>query len=395
VICNYCFSNEQIKQFIEENGDEAEENYQCSNCQEVNNDDLIEPIYILANSELAARLQQVIQNLYEHETIHGLYGSATMFARDEDEEPNDYAGCLNLEEVCWEIFDDGDKLAKIISSNVNIRDIQQGCDDLFSDTYSQVWKDKCWFEQDSLNWEKFSKKIKHSLRFFDTIDYNRINELQKLNMIFKSLGNSSIEQDFVFRARGIKKHQIKDVNSYPLKELGQAPEKLAGHNRFSPSGISYLYLAFDKQTALDEIYDDNKTLYAVGKFSLHEGLNILNLKKDNFVQLSEQYTNPFDNSYDSYFHCSIQALEFFIKEIQKSISDDDKVLEYLPTQILAEYIRLQGFDGFIFNSSKNNNGVNIVLFENKILNIIDHEIIKVGSLLNRALNYFKSFWRCK
>lgn len=395
MVCNYCFSNIQIKQYIKENGDNAEENYQCKNCQEISNDDLSEPMYILSKSRLTEKLQQVIQNLYEHENVHGLYGSAIMFAREENEEPNDYAGCLNLEEVCWELFDDGDKLAQIISSNISIRDIQQGGDDLFSDTYSQVWKDKCWFEQDSLNWEEFSKKTKHSLRFFDTYDYSRINELQKLNRVFESLGNYSIEQEFVFRARGIIKDQINFINSNPLKELGQTPEKLAKHNRFSPSGISYIYLALDKQTAMDETYDNSKTLYAVGKFELEKGLNILNLKKDNFDNLAKQYTNPFHDSYDAYFHCSIQALTFFIKEIQKPIGDDDKVLEYVSTQILAEYIRLQGFDGFIFNSSKNADGINLVLFENKIENIFNHEIIRVGSLLNRTLNYLKSFWKCK
>ena len=122
---------------------------------------------------------------------------------------------------------------------------------------------------------------------------------------------------------------------------------------------------------------------------------VLNLKKDNFDNLAKQYTNPFHDSYDAYFHCSIQALTFFIKEIQKPIGDDDKVLEYVSTQILAEYIRLQGFDGFIFNSSKNADGINLVLFENKIENIFNHEIIRVGSLLNRTLNYLKSFWKCK
>jgi hypothetical protein len=396
MVCNYCFSSEQIKQFIKENGIEAEQAYQCPNCQKINNDYLIEPLYILLKVELAKKLQQVIQNLYEHEAVHGLYGRATMFVREDGDEPNDFAGCLSLQEVCEELFEDEDnQLAQIISSNVNIRNIKQGGNDYFSDIYSEVWKDKCWFEQDSLNWEEFSKKTKHSLRFFDTNYYSRINELQKLNRVFESLGNYSIEQEFLFRARGIKKHQKHDIKSNPLKELGQAPAKLAGHNRFSPSGISYIYLAFDKQTAMDEIYENNKKLYALGKFELKEGLNILNLKKDNFDNLAKQYTNPFDDSYDSYFHCSIQALTFFIKEIQKPISDNDKVLEYLPTQILAEYIRLQGFDGFIFNSSKNNNGVNIVVFENKISNIIDNEIIKVGSIFNQVLNYFKSIWRGK
>lgn len=66
MICNYCFSNEQIKQYIEENGDEAEQNHQCQNCQEINNDDLIEPMYVLEKLEIIEKSNILSINIKNH-----------------------------------------------------------------------------------------------------------------------------------------------------------------------------------------------------------------------------------------------------------------------------------------------------------------------------------------
>ena len=182
MICNYCFENENIKKYIEDNGNEAALDYQCQECQEMNDTNLIDEMYVISEAELSERVCTVITNLFEHENVHGLYGSAAMIAEG-DEEPNDYAGCLSLNEVCWELFDDGDKLSTLIVENHNGREFTDGGYNDFSDEYGNVWKDKCWFEQDSLSWNRFSEKIKHSLRFFDTEDFNRLYELKKLEKL--------------------------------------------------------------------------------------------------------------------------------------------------------------------------------------------------------------------
>lgn len=372
MICSYCFRDEKIQTYIIANGSKANKNHLCEECQTVNEEDLITEMYLIQKSDLADRLRMVITNLYSHENQHGLYGSARAFAEG-DEEPNDYAGCSSLSDVCWDLFNEGEKLPSLLIETQNWKDIADGCDaSEFDDEYSNVWKGKCFFEQDSFDWDNFSKKIKHSLRFFDTDEFNRVDELEKLNRLFEILSEHITSEDIAYRARGIKTYQLEKIRSNPSEELGQAPEQFAGHNRFSPSGISYIYLAYDEKTGISEVYDVDKDLYAVGKFSLENDLRLLNLKQDNFERLSTTYTNPFDDRFESYFNCSIGALQLFIKSIQQPINNDEKSLEYLPTQILAEYIRLQGYDGFIFDSTKNDDGVNIVLFENKI-NYIDFQ----------------------
>lgn len=52
----------------------------------------------------------------------------------------------------------------------------------------------------------------------------------------------------------------------------------------------------------------------------------------------------------------------FLVEISKPPTRHDDLLEYVPTQVLAEYLRSKGIDGIKFNSSQNNLGVNFTFF---------------------------------
>ena len=36
MICNFCFANKYLKEYIEENGDKAETDYRCPECKEKN-----------------------------------------------------------------------------------------------------------------------------------------------------------------------------------------------------------------------------------------------------------------------------------------------------------------------------------------------------------------------
>lgn len=69
--------------------------------------------------------------------------------------------------------------------------------------------------------------------------------------------------------------------------------------------------------------------------------------------------NPFD---EKNFNILLTDVYEFITDISKPINESDTLLEYVSTQIMAEYIWSQGYDGFIFDSSQNKGGENLVLF---------------------------------
>lgn len=369
MICNYCSSNKQINNFIQTTGDLATLNYQCPHCQEIYNDDLIDKMYIMPKSLLVEKLQQVIFNCYEHECVHGLFGSATMFAREEGDDPNDFAGCLDLKEVCWDLFGD-EELSELISSNLSWRDIADGAEDYFSDTYSLVWKDRCWWDDERFGlsqWQTFCENVKHKARYFSHPGFNVQEALQNFSQLFKKLKYSeSIE---IYRARKVSSLQEKiTIESNPSCELGKVPIHYAKNNRFSPVGISYGYFALDKITALKEtrIATGN---YAIGKFSITSDLNLIDFRQSTM----KEKVNIFNDQLDESLYCQQKFILEFLKDVSKPICDDDQLLEYVPTQIMAEYIWHLGYDGFLFDSSQGEHGVNVVIFETSY-SFISYEI---------------------
>jgi len=280
----------------------------------------------------------------------------------------------SLEEICSEFCDlCGDEVAQMITDELWY-EYKYGVDNSFGDIYDSEWLPICYLERDAFDWDDFSRKIKHSLRFFDTTAFDRKYELSKLNNFLEKYSRKDLDS-IVFRARGIDKKDISKINENPDKELGKVPEKIAQHNRFSPIGISYMYVASDEKTAIQEVFDSSNEIYAVGIFELKKDLNLIDLREKIIKDNMKRYIDSFSDDFESSIYCAAKALKEFIKEVQKPINDKNKILEYLPTQVLAEYIRLLKYDGFIYGSSKNKEGYNIVLFDEKGT-YIKHKFLK-------------------
>ena len=133
--------------------------------------------------------------------------------------------------------------------------------------------------------------------------------------------------------------------------MSPAPPKYAGTNRMSPAGISYLYVASDKETAYKECrYKDTKVM--VAEYILTEELTIIDFSQSAFVNTK----SIFSNEYDHDLHWINNFLDAFIQEITAPVDDEkkDHSYEYAATQVMAEYIRSLGYDGICFNSSVGN-----------------------------------------
>src|ERR1051325_1492730 len=79
--------------------------------------------------------------------------------------------------------------------------------------------------------------------------------------------------------------------------------------------------------------------------------------------------SPFNEFYSFYFeHFDRPFLEHFQQEVSKPILPDDAPIEYTPTQIFTEYLKVyrddkkNGIDGIVYKSSMNVGGKCIVLF---------------------------------
>lgn len=381
LVCNYCFENEKIQDLIVSLDIPADDSYTCS-CG-MKNDDIEEiKLYLMDKQELAKFLINIINELYIHENIHGMGCRARSYV-EEDEDPFELAGLSDLHDVCYNLFGDN-LLADFIVENEPYVDIPGGEEYLFESAYDRVWQHRCFFEREDedefglSNWEIFCKNVKHKARYFDHKEFSVTETLENFNEFFEQIVIDDLEKD-IFRAR--KTYSMKDkidIKSNPSKELGKVPVEYAKNNRFSPIGISYGYFSFDEQTVLKETRCNLNDEVAIGRFELVDDLKIIDFRQET---MRKKFLNYFSDSFNVKFYCIDHFIREFLTDISRPISEDNQLLEYIPTQIMSEYIWSKGYDGFIFDSSININGTNIVLFEEKYQYKEHHQYKIIDSIL--------------
>ena len=149
---------------------------------------------------------------------------------------------------------------------------------------------------------------------------------------------------------------LNDINL--LMEISPPPPNLAKNYRMSPAGISYTYLSTDIKTCLMEIKIKNCENAIVGEFITKKSLKILDLSYTPVYEVKSCFSPDYDHSQN----WIADFVDHFKNEISTPISEDDGELEYVATQLLAEYIRMKKYDGIKFKSSLNPEGFNYVLF---------------------------------
>ena len=365
MVCNYCFENEKIQDLIVSLNVSSTDDYICS-CGMQNDDTEEIKLYLMDKEELAKSLINVINKLYIHENIHGM-GYRVESCVDDDEYPFEFTGLSDLYDVCESLFDDSE-FADFIIDNKPYVDIPGGEVDLFESAYYRVWQHICFFEREDedryglSNWELFCKNVKHKARYFDHEQFSVTKTLENFNEFFEQIIIGDLEKN-IFRARKIFSSQDKtNINSNPSKELGKVPVEYAKNNRFSPVGISYGYFSFDNQTVIKETRCNLNDEVAIGKFKINDDLKIIDFRQET---MTKKFLNYFSGRFNRKFYCIDHFIREFLADISRPIDEDSQVLEYIPTQIMSEYIWSKGYDGFLFDSSVNVNSTNIVLFEEK------------------------------
>ena len=127
------------------------------------------------------------------------------------------------------------------------------------------------------------------------------------------------------------------------------------------------------KTIIKEIRATNEDRVAIGKFTI-ENLNLVDLRKEHIDSISKDI---FDARCSAQLLCSAKTILEFLADITKEVKREDSHLEYIPTQLVSEYIRSLGFDGFIFDSSLCS-GTNYVLFKNSYT-FVEYQIMNITS----------------
>jgi hypothetical protein len=138
---------------------------------------------------------------------------------------------------------------------------------------------------------------------------------------------------------------------YKGSEIDAPPPHMATSGRINRAGVSFLYCATEKYTAISEVRPHPGDRVSLAKFQLNSDAKVFDLS-------STQILRFFDNDEKLDKFIPLNTLGVLINE---TIPPSERI-RYSITQLIADCIRKLGFDGIAFNSTVGN-GKNIVLFD--------------------------------
>ena len=201
-----------------------------------------------------------------------------------------------------------------------------------------------------------SKKSKNAFAIL-----KEVGQITKQLNLIKKIDKGTV----VYRCR--QHHSSKAISE---KERLVAPQKEYAiyPNRFSPSGISMLYSAFDPTTAILETIsraDREKDSITISKFKLKKEIYVVDFNR------LPKLPSIFDFKKVK-THYLIRFLYDLVKDFTQEIKKDGKEhIEYVPTQVVTEYFRYpfnknrqNTIDGIVYPSSKNKSKSSSVIFWN-------------------------------
>ena len=362
-VCENCFDSDVINEHIIKVGKKFRADFVCEECKNRSR-------YRVDKSIFADDVRSAITRHFSNDVQHGLYTSALMMAKDEGDDASDIFDSHNLMGISTDLFgiDYNEKFYKLILDDPDYDSPFNGSE--YDEGWMNIGRDWDGSSFIELKWKDFCENVKHKARFFDHAQFDRKVELSKLDETFSTL--SINVSTILYRARNANKDETQDkIIANPALELGIAPPNRAGHNRFSPSGIPYVYLSEDDKTIIKEIRANDGDRVGIARFRI-DNLNLVDLRKITLDTISKDL---FNEKCTAQLKCSANTILDFLIDITKPINKEDNHLEYIPTQIVSEYIWSLGYNGFIFDSSLCS-GTNYVLFKPSY-SFVDYKIIQL------------------
>ncbi|MDD2702843.1 MAG: RES family NAD+ phosphorylase [Candidatus Omnitrophica bacterium] len=161
--------------------------------------------------------------------------------------------------------------------------------------------------------------------------------------------------------------QILPLEPFSGEDMGIPPFSKKAVGRANPHGIKCLYLATDEQTAVAEVRPYKGGFVSIVCFSVKESMDLIDFSSPGFKGFFFSAGGAFAlGRMEGVDQGAIEKviLGLINYDFSKPVRHEDQVIDYIPTQILAEHIKRDGFKGIIYNSSLSwSNGDNVALFD--------------------------------
>jgi hypothetical protein len=229
-------------------------------------------------------------------------------------------------------------------------------------------------------WDAFRETVKHEARFvFALIEHDRDPEyedpgepVQRGAAMLRELGRLIVAYQLIAKIPAettLYRVRVDDAGEHhsTAAALGSTPHEIASQSRMSPAGIPMLYAAEDIDTALAETVDpvrDAGKVATVATFCTTENSQVVDLGRLPSVP------SIFDPRPEAARErAELGFLHGFRRDVSAPIKPDNRIhIEYVPTQVVSEYLRYllrdgdgRGVDGLAYDSAQAD-GRNVVLF---------------------------------
>jgi hypothetical protein len=155
----------------------------------------------------------------------------------------------------------------------------------------------------------------------------------------------------------------------PSERMVPDPKYIRHGGRANPSGFAYLYLAATPETALAEMRPWVGEALTLAIFEIKKDIKVVVCRtgaEDWEERLFEE--NPTAGEIEKYVWNDIS------RAFARPVSREDQESVYLPTQILAEAFKAEGFNGLAYRSSLER-GTNLVLFDLNVAKQLPHRFV--------------------
>ena len=196
-------------------------------------------------------------------------------------------------------------------------------------------------------WDNLKLSVLKEKRFFS--DHNDLDSFDFLIPEATLYKNTKL-----YRARILPKGKTR----LRCSEMGCPPRELATAGRANPPGISYLYLCGNEETTYYEVRAVQLDKLSIGCFKVQKDLAIVDFNTEISLYLA------FDGGSDlSDIVASKKIISAIREDMSRPMRRYDSELEYIPTQMICEYCKMQGAAGISFDSTMHKGGKNYVLFD--------------------------------
>ena len=174
--------------------------------------------------------------------------------------------------------------------------------------------------------------------------------------------------------------RISTEDGFSPADMDAPPSDKATAGRANSAGIRCLYLASDFETTIHEIRAGAFDYVSVGCFELSNDIVVVDLKAIDHI-------SPFIDGCDFLEHAiNKEHLNKINMEISRPLRRSDSILDYIPTQYIADFIKsityngVAEYSGIEYNSTMNPSGQNLAIFYPDLFVCKDVEVYHIREL---------------